>query len=322
MRAPGIADEHRACTTTLQLRPAAAAANCAHCRAAAAACRRLPAHRPPPRCLAACPHSFRPSADDAASQADELCALEAIYGEGFVQGDPAAGALSFTLPEAAAQPSLRLIVHLPASYPSRHAPVFEVASDMLSPDVLGGLAAELEGLFLPGEVCLWTWIEHLRERWAELAPQQQPAAAAAAGADADVDAALAAELQAAELLDGGEDGAGQRQRQRGAAPPADEELQRAMEEVAATVVHGEPITERRSTFQVRRRGACCRHRPGEPALPAVCCMHACQRTLLPRPCRRTWHPPPARSMRRRWWSCCCRTGRFGRPRTLPSWRFE
>lgn len=103
---------------------------------------------------------------------------------------------------------------------------------------------------------LWQWIEHLRERWADLAPPPAPTSASGAHVG-DVDAALAAELQAAELLEGGEGalegeagGVGQRP-QRAQRAELDEELERAMAEVAETVVHGEPVTERRSTFQVR-----------------------------------------------------------------------
>lgn len=106
---------------------------------------------------------------------------------------------------------------------------------------------------------LWQWVEHLRERWADLAPQpaadDAAAGAAAAGAAADADAALAAELQAAELLECGDEAGASERRQRQARSLAagDEELERAIAEVAETVVHGEPYTERRSTFQVDKR---------------------------------------------------------------------
>ena len=114
--------------------------------------------------------------------------------------------------------------------------------------------------FVTGEVVLWQWVEHLKERWANLAPQpaaEDAAAAAGAGAGADADAALAAELQAAELSEGGDEaGAGERrQRQARGLAAGDPELERALAEVAETVVHGEPFTERRSTFQV---GGYCR----------------------------------------------------------------
>jgi hypothetical protein len=68
-----------------------------------------------------------------------------------------------------------LRVHLPPSYPSEHPPVLELSDscDCLPGDVLLGLAAELEAMFSPGEVVLWNWVEHLRERWPDIAPQQQ-----------------------------------------------------------------------------------------------------------------------------------------------------
>ena len=106
-----------------------------------------------------------------------------------------------------------------------------------------------------GEVVLYNWIEHLREQWSSLAPPpapfREPRGTSAAGAAADADAALAAELQAAELLEGGsQEGQVQQRQQRGAANQADEALQEVMSEVARSVVHGEPFTEKRSTFQV------------------------------------------------------------------------
>lgn len=62
---------------------------------------------------------------------------------------------TFMLPEPSAHPSLVLRTHLPATYPTQHPPVFELSCDFLSADMLGGLAAELEGLFSPGApVCV------------------------------------------------------------------------------------------------------------------------------------------------------------------------
>ncbi|KAL4442964.1 hypothetical protein ABPG77_008455 [Micractinium sp. CCAP 211/92] len=189
---------------------------------------------------------------DAAQQADELCALQAIYGEEAVrvlEAGPGAAAYAFSVPDAAEQPRLEVRAHLPASYPSQHPPIVELECGLLPPDVLTGLAAELEAMFVPGEVVLWTWLEHLRERWADLAPQKQASGREEpAGAGSDADAALAAELQAAELL-GGEGGAAGSQAQCRQHREGDAELEAALAEVAGTVVHAEPFTEKRSTFQ-------------------------------------------------------------------------
>lgn len=274
-----------------------------------------------------------------------------------------------TLPRSL-QPHITLRVHLPATYPSQHPPVFELSCDILSVGQLGELAAELEALFAPGalfswgvlhpllgmqgtpatvslawaplaqqpqsfawaspplsftgEVVLWQWVEHLRERWTGLAPKPAAEDAAAdAAAYADAEAALAAELQAAELLESGDEaGAGERrQRQARGLAAGDEELERALAEVAETVVHGEPFTERRSTFQV---GGYCRmsfmsfgSKEREAAMQGYmllalwgrACLHACPHasiachsfqvirlTGLPMPafcCRRTSPLPPA-----------------------------
>ena len=117
----------------------------------AACCLRLPRTLP---CICTLYPTPLPD-DDAQARADELCALEAIYGEGFVRvldSSPAAApsSIAVTLPEPGAQPCLQLRAHLPDSYPSQHPPVFELGCELLPPDVLGSLATELEGLFSPG----------------------------------------------------------------------------------------------------------------------------------------------------------------------------
>lgn len=96
-----------------------------------------------------------PAADesDAGQQADELCALQAIYGEEAVrvlEAGQGAAAYAFSVPNARAQPRLEVRAHLPASYPSQHPPIVELECGLLPPDVLAGLAAELEAMFVPG----------------------------------------------------------------------------------------------------------------------------------------------------------------------------
>ena len=255
---------------------------------------------------------------------------------------------TFAIPGPDAHPRLLLRVHLPASYPSQHPPISELACDFLSADVLGGLAAELEAQFSPGachgllrggvgvprgctpppccrrcmaatralaslsccaagEVVLYNWLEHLLARWADLAPPQQDAGGGGGGG-ADADAAPAAQLQAAELLEGGGEGgeagaARQERAARGAGLPVDAELEAAMADVAATVVHGEPVTERRSTFQARA-DAGRQHVQGRHALLAAAAAAAVPAPLIApllplAGCRRTWRLPPAPATWRR-----------------------
>ena len=59
------------------------------------------------------------------------------------------------LPRSRLQPHITLRVHLPATYPSQHPPVFELSCDILSGGQLGELAAELEALFAPGALFSW-----------------------------------------------------------------------------------------------------------------------------------------------------------------------
>ncbi|KAI3436652.1 hypothetical protein D9Q98_006068 [Chlorella vulgaris] len=189
-------------------------------------------------------------------QADELCALQAIYGEDAVQLLDT-GSLRFAIPDAASAPHLQLTVHLPESYPAEHPPVLQLSDscNCLSEDVLSGLARDLESSFKAGEVVLWQWIEHLREQWPTIDPQQLTSDATAAvveAAAAGTDSLLAAELQVAELEDrgsGGDQQQKQQQQQQATRTGQDDELQAALAEVVAAVVHGEPFTEKRSTFQ-------------------------------------------------------------------------
>lgn len=137
--------------------------------------------------------------------------------------------------------------------------------DCLPRDVLAGMAAELEAMFSPGDVVLWNWVEHLRERWTDVCPpRQQVPPHDRRETEAGADAALSAELQAVELLGGGGGPDLQQARQQergGSGDAAAAELEAAMAEVAGSVMHGEPFTEKRSTFQVPCSLACgaCEH---------------------------------------------------------------
>jgi hypothetical protein len=234
-------------------------------------------------------------------QADELCALQAIYGEDAVQLLDA-GSLRFAIPDAASAPHLQLTVHLPESYPAEHPPVLQLSDscNCLSEDVLSGLARDLESSFKAGEVVLWQWIEHLREQWPTIDPQQLTSDATAAvveAAAADTDSLLAAELQVAELEDRGRGGDQQKQQQQQQATRTgqDDELQAALAEVVAAVVHGEPFTEKRSTFQVLTFCIGPRCLAGWCPVKALHTIgHKTGRAGCLRPwCRHIWLQPPA-----------------------------
>lgn len=186
------------------------------------------------------------AADDLQARVDELQVLAAIYGDA-LEVAPDGSTVSVTLPDPRSQPQLVLRLLLPDAYPSSLPPVFELHSDVApAAGDLGQWAADLEALFVPGEVVLFTWIELLRERWEDVACahcQQQEAAAAAAAVEA-AEAAAAADalddaLRQSTLQDGGSS----------AASGASAELQGAMEDLLPLIVHGEPFTEKRSTFQ-------------------------------------------------------------------------
>ncbi|GAB4820721.1 hypothetical protein N2152v2_007767 [Parachlorella kessleri] len=175
-------------------------------------------------------------------QEEELCAVRSIYGEEAVV---CVDAHSFrvSVPEEGGA-NVALAFYLPDSYPSLTPPVFELRSDYLPGGVVEELIRELEAAFSPGEVVLFTWIEHLRERWLELAPGPQQEA------EQDLPGHAGAEALSAASLDGPES-AGILSDAAPAGPFDDplEARQLVMAEMVDGIVHGEPFTEKRSTFQ-------------------------------------------------------------------------
>ena len=87
---------------------------------------------------------------NAAQQADELCALLAIYGDEGVQ-QLGGASYAFMVPEPGAHPHLKLRATLPDGYPAADPPLFELECDYLPEGLLDSLATELEAMFVPGE---------------------------------------------------------------------------------------------------------------------------------------------------------------------------
>lgn len=92
------------------------------------------------------------SEGDAALLEDELCAVEAIFGEDCTVSQ-ADRCLTVCIPSKATTPHVELCVRFPVEgYPSQVPPEVEVLAPHLSEGVLQQLERELDDLFLPGEV--------------------------------------------------------------------------------------------------------------------------------------------------------------------------
>lgn len=104
--------------------------------------------------------------DDAEERSQEIEALQSIFPEEFEVLSPD----TFKLTISAQPPSTRslaLFCSLPADYPSKNVPVFDLEGDWLPEEDLRACLETLEGMFVPGEVVIFHWAEWLRERVAQ-----------------------------------------------------------------------------------------------------------------------------------------------------------
>lgn len=174
------------------------------------------------------------AAENAARQAEEIEALQAIYGEDAVlvvagpeEESPRGCCVSVRIPTAAgaAPAGSRLLATLrvscPVGYPTQDCPVFEVRAAWLGDDERRRLAEDLERIYgeSGGEVVLYDCVEHLRE------VMGLKAAEAVEEVTVPPSAACEAAVAAADS----------------------EEGESAAE--APEIYHGEPFVDRKSTFQ-------------------------------------------------------------------------
>jgi hypothetical protein len=188
-----------------------------------------------------------PGDDDDQQQEDELLALASIYGDGFRADHEAAEGRAFVLllPDADAAVRLAFRAHLPSAYPSRDPPVLDlelngVPGVSAQEQALDELAEELHAAFVPGEVCLYGWIERARE-WLDtlagaLCPEPKDPAQRE---DKPVADPLPFVLEEKVRPAANED------RAQSAAASIDPGILRALN----SIVHGEPYMEKKSTFQ-------------------------------------------------------------------------
>ena len=173
---------------------------------------------------------------DSQQQADEVTALISIFGEECVR-QISSTELKIGIPAIGAVPRLELRVSLPSAYPSEFPPVFYLQCTILDTSALDEMARQMEEMFFPGEVVLYTWVAWLQDEWEQRAPPPPP---------------LPSLAPSNTHIDGNEDSLDL---------PIDRltinsdniallsKEDKLIQEMGAKIIHGEPLTEKRSTFQ-------------------------------------------------------------------------
>jgi hypothetical protein len=179
---------------------------------------------------------------DRCVQKEEIEALEAIYGDAVAQVSHSdAEAVTITLSDGDVRLG-ELKVMFPGDYPSSMCPVFEIRSGLCSgPDEMREVSEQLTALFVPGEVVVYQCVEwlkdHLLEKSAKSSKEEGPCCC--------VDKVSRSASRFEEDKD------------EPSSPDSSSHLQssiltgeKMVEEVAISdISHGEPLTDRKSTFQ-------------------------------------------------------------------------
>ncbi|EIE20205.1 UPF0029-domain-containing protein [Coccomyxa subellipsoidea C-169] len=169
--------------------------------------------------------SFATSQENRQQQQEEVFALQAIFGDSCeVLSEER---LQVHVPDKDNPHKLTLRVHFPETYPSSAAPVFELYGGCASDDERRVAAQELERMFEPGEVVLYSWASKLLEQphlWEAPPVEETPAKAEK---EPDWRQAAARAREAAEYA----------------------EAERRAQETWDIIKSAEPFTERKSTFQ-------------------------------------------------------------------------
>mmetsp|Transcript_46294 Transcript_46294/g.75563 ORF Transcript_46294/g.75563 Transcript_46294/m.75563 type:complete len:206 (-) Transcript_46294:531-1148(-) len=108
-----------------------------------------------------------------AAQDEELSALASIYGDDFFALDNITYAVSIRFGPSDAE-RLLFKFFLPDSYPSSDAPVYTLEAPWLDDDLCFQISVGLDNNRIQREVCLYQWIEWLRENLPKLAHVSAP----------------------------------------------------------------------------------------------------------------------------------------------------
>ncbi|XP_018421185.1 PREDICTED: protein IMPACT [Nanorana parkeri] len=175
------------------------------------------------------------------SQIDEIEALSSIYGDDWCVIDEAARIFCIKISNSLDQPewTLCLQVILPPEYPATAPPLYQLNAPWLRCEDRLTLSNYLEDIYLQnlGDNILYHWVEKIREFLIEKSKTSDPGPKLrAATEEADDDEIASSSELLNELF------------ANSAVIGHFEALEETEKEVP-TIVHGEPISERRSTFQ-------------------------------------------------------------------------
>jgi len=176
---------------------------------------------------------------------DEIIALHSIFGDDIVEekvyddGSSLKGVVA-EFPKLGSNPSVRVEMVMPRGYPATELPIVNVSSSLLDDSVTRSMVSHIEDLFVPGEVVGFAFLSWVQEQWEQFGFTLQTAKDATDGADENTVA-----VEAGGRSDGKEsesilaDGAG------GSCIGAHE----LSDMWARKIFHGEPLVEKKSTFQ-------------------------------------------------------------------------
>ncbi|XP_063779676.1 protein IMPACT isoform X2 [Pseudophryne corroboree] len=177
------------------------------------------------------------------SQIDEIEALSSIYGDDWCVIDEAARIFCIKISNSSDQPqwTLCLQVIIPPEYPAAAPPLYQLNAPWLRGEDRLALSNHLEEIYLQnlGEIILYQWVEKVREFLVEKSktsvpgPSTKPTTEETEAVDDDIGSSfeLLNDLFATAVLN------------------EHFESLEGVEEEAPTIAHGEPISDRRSTFQ-------------------------------------------------------------------------
>ncbi|XP_078724669.1 protein IMPACT isoform X4 [Lampetra fluviatilis] len=180
--------------------------------------------------------------DDTSRQADEVEAMSSIYGDEWCTLDEAARSFCISVGNGQDPPrrlSVSLQMTLPADYPGQAPPSYQLNGPWLTREDKRTLSARLEEIYSQnlGESVLFLWVECIREFVADASERSQPAWTTYRANQTEEDSDLVEEMLPTILNE---------ENLRSRDLEASDEF--TGDEVPP-IVHGETITDRRSTFQ-------------------------------------------------------------------------
>ncbi|XP_061404653.1 protein IMPACT isoform X2 [Lethenteron reissneri] len=180
--------------------------------------------------------------DDISRQADEVEAMSSIYGDEWCTLDEAARSFCISVGNGQDPPrrlSVSLQMTLPADYPGQAPPSYQLNGPWLTREDKRTLSARLEEIYSQnlGESVLFLWVECIREFVADASERSQPAWNTYRANQTEEDSDLVEEMLPTILNE---------ETLRSRDLEASDEF--TGDEVPP-IVHGETITDRRSTFQ-------------------------------------------------------------------------